>query len=317
MSNQRCLNDNLHEPILRRWECGRKPLELTHVAHMTQGDFYGTEPSHVAIRQLSLRIDLVQKDETLIKNLKKNLNIVKDEIIDASTLSIKELKQYLQTDIANAKTEDVLLSLHLKATMMKVSDPIIFGHVVKVFYEELFQKYQSTFSQLKVNPNNGFNDLLEKIKTLEDGSLRQAILDDIALIESKRPAIAMVNSDKGISNLYVPSDVIVDASVPVVIRDSGKMYNKAGKLQDTKLLIPDRCYAQMYQEIISYVKVNGQWDVSKIGLVSNVGLMAQKAEEYGSHDKTFEIPSDGLVRVYDESNVLIFEHARLDRQCIT
>jgi len=229
-------------------------------------------------------------------------------VIDASCMSVRELRAYFEREIQDAYDSGVLLSLHMKATMMKVSDPIIFGHCVTVFFKDVFEKHATLFSDIGVNPNNGLGDLYEKIATLPSAK-REEIEADIAAVYEKRPWLAMVNSSKGITNLHVPSDVIVDASMPVVIRDSGMMWNKDNALEDTKCLIPDRCYATMYQEIISFCKTNGQFDVATMGNVSNVGLMAQKAEEYGSHDKTFQIPATGKVRVTDNNGKVIFEHS--------
>ena len=201
----------------------------------------------------------------------------------------------------------MLFSLHMKATMMKISDPIIFGHVVRIFFEPVFAKYEQEFKSVGINPNNGFNDVLEKIKQLP-AATQEAIQKDIDACYEARPWLAMVDSGRGITNLHTPSDVIVDASMPVVVRDSGKMWNKENALEDVKCVIPDRCYATMYQEIIAFCKQNGQFDVSTMGNVCNVGLMAQKAEEYGSHDKTFQIPHEGTMQVTDSNGQTIFSH---------
>eukprot|EP01134_Creolimax_fragrantissima_P002659 CFRG2659T1 len=279
----------------------------THVAFMKEGDFYGSEKSYVMPKAGNVRIELLNKDGE-VKVLKAKTSLLDNEIIDAAFMSRAKLAAFVETELADAKTNDVLLSLHLKATMMKVSDPRMFGTVVSVFFKDVFSKHADLFTNLGVNPNNGFGDVLEKIKNAPD-AVRSEVLRDIDACYASRPAVAMVNSDKGITNLHVPSDVIVDASMPVVIRDSGKMYNAAGDLQDTKCMIPDRCYARVFQTAVDFVKQNGQFDAATMGHTSNVGLMAQKAEEYGSHDKTFEIPYTGTVRVVNENdNSTVFEH---------
>lgn len=278
----------------------------SHVAHMKKGDFYGTEKSHIMPKAGLVKIEYIAADGT-VKLMKDNLKLQEGEIIDASMMSVKELRAFFEREIEECTKDQMLLSLHLKATMMKVSDPVIFGHAVTVFFKDVFEKHANTLKELGVNPNNGFDDLLKKIKNLPEVT-RQQILADIDEVYANRPWLAMVNSDKGITNLHVPSDVIVDASMPVVMRDSGKMWNKDNELEDTKCLIPDRCYATMYAEMISYCKQFGQFDVATMGNVANVGLMAQKAEEYGSHDKTFVIANDGKMRVSDDSGKVIFEH---------
>uniref|UniRef100_A0A7S3HB09 Isocitrate dehydrogenase (NADP(+)) n=1 Tax=Spumella elongata TaxID=89044 RepID=A0A7S3HB09_9STRA len=277
----------------------------THVAHMTKGDFYGSEQSYIAAQAGTVKIQLTGADGTT--KVMKEVKLQAGEVIDASALSVTELKNFIKHEIEDAKKEDMLFSLHLKATMMKISDPIIFGHVVTAFFEPVFTKYAEEFKALHVNPNNGFNDVLEKIKTMPQAT-KEAVMKDIEATYEARPWVAMVDSAKGITNLHVPSDVIVDASMPVVVRDSGKMWNKENQLEDVKCVIPDRCYATMYQEILAYVKQNGQFDVSTMGNVCNVGLMAQKAEEYGSHDKTFQVPTDGTITVTDEAGKTIFSH---------
>ncbi|MBE8717006.1 NADP-dependent isocitrate dehydrogenase [Cellvibrio polysaccharolyticus] len=277
----------------------------SHVANMTQGDFYGSEKSVLISEAGSLRIELVGKDGTS-KVLKEKTAVLAGEIVDASVLSKNALRTFIAAEIEDAKQKGVLFSVHLKATMMKVSDPIIFGHVVSVFYAEALAKHEKTLKDLGVDLNNGLGDLYAKIKTLPAD--KQAEIEaDIKAIYATRPALAMVNSDKGITNLHVPSDVIVDASMPAMIRDSGKMWNTEGKLQDTKAIIPDRCYAGVYQTVIEDCKKHGAFNPSTMGSVPNVGLMAQKAEEYGSHDKTFEIPFDGSVRVVDASGKVLLE----------
>ncbi|MCE9678327.1 NADP-dependent isocitrate dehydrogenase [Shewanella sp. AS1] len=278
----------------------------SHVAHMDGGDFYGSEQSVTLDKVTSVDILFTGKDGSS-KTLKSGLALIAGEVIDASTMSKKALVAYLEREIAAAKSEDVLLSLHLKATMMKVSDPILFGHAVKVFYKDLFAKHGELFEELGVDVNNGFGDVYAKIATLP--AEKQAEIEaDIAAIYAARPALAMVDSDRGITNLHVPSDVIIDASMPAAIRSSGQMWGPDGQLKDTKALIPDRCYAGVYQETIQFCKENGAFDPSTMGSVPNVGLMAQKAEEYGSHDKTFEIPVDGTVKVVDADGNQLLSH---------
>lgn len=279
----------------------------SHVANMSQGDFYGSEKSVLINEAGSLRIELVGKDGTT-KVLKEKTAVLAGEIVDASVLSKNALRAFIAAEIEDAKQKGVLFSVHLKATMMKVSDPIVFGHVVSVFYADALAKHEQTLKDLGVDLNNGLGDLYAKIKTLPAD--KQAEIEaDIKAVYANRPALAMVNSDKGITNLHVPSDVIVDASMPAMIRDSGKMWNTEGKLQDTKAVIPDRCYAGVYQTVIADCKKHGAFNPSTMGSVPNVGLMAQKAEEYGSHDKTFEIPFDGSVRVVDASGNVLLEQS--------
>lgn len=276
----------------------------THVASMPNGDFYGSEVSVVVPSATDVRIELVNEaGNTTV--LKEKTSLKDSEIIDGSVMSQKALRSYLATEIADAKAKDVLLSVHLKATMMKVSDPIIFGNVVSVFFNDLFTKYADTFAELGINPNNGLGDLYARI---ENSPKKAEILADIEAAYAKNPAIAMVNSEKGITNLHVPSDVIIDASVPAAIRTSGKMWNKDGQLQDTKMIIPDRSYAGVYQSVIDFCKKNGALDPRTMGSVPNVGLMAQAAEEYGSHDKTFQIPENGVVRVVDSNGNVLMQH---------
>jgi len=279
----------------------------THVAHMSDGDFFGSEQSHVMTEASDVRIELVAADgSTTI--LKDGLSLQAGEVIDASVMSCAGLRAFLAQEIEDAKEQNVLLSVHLKATMMKVSDPIIFGHAVSVFFSDVFEKHAATFDELGVNPNNGLGDLFGRLESLP-GDQRAAIQADIDATLAAGPRLAMVNSDKGITNLHVPSDVIIDASMPAAIRTSGQMWGPDGKPYDTKAIIPDRCYAGLYQATIQFCKENGAFDVTTMGNVSNVGLMAQKAEEYGSHDKTFEIPAAGAVRVVDGSGQTLLEHA--------
>ncbi len=279
----------------------------SHVAHMSGGDFYGSEKSALIADAGNLKIELVAKDGTT-KVLKETVKVLAGEIIDASVLSKKALRTYITEQIDDAKNKGVLLSVHLKATMMKVSDPIIFGHFVSVFYGPVLEKHAAILNELAVDLNNGIGDLYAKIKSLP--AEKQAEIEaDIKALYATRPELAMVNSDKGITNLHVPSDVIVDASMPAMIRDSGKMWNTAGKLQDTKACIPDRCYAGIYQVVIDDCKKNGAFNPTTMGSVPNVGLMAQAAEEYGSHDKTFQIAADGVVRVVDAGGKVLIEQA--------
>ncbi|RZS98777.1 NADP-dependent isocitrate dehydrogenase [Cecembia calidifontis] len=285
-----------------KWSADAK----SHVASMNQGDFYGSEKSLTIEKPSSVRIELHGKDGS-ITVLKEKLSLQEGEVIDAAVMSVDELRKFLKEQKEDAKKAGVLFSLHLKATMMKVSDPIIFGHAVKVFFEPVFEKHGDLFKQIGVDVNNGLGDLLAKIANLPEGK-RKEVEADIEACLADGPELAMVNSDKGITNLHVPSDVIIDASMPAMIRSSGQMWNKEGKQQDTKAVIPDRCYAGVYQETIDFCKKNGAFDPATMGSVPNVGLMAQKAEEYGSHDKTFEIPRDGTVKVLSEDGTVLIEH---------
>jgi isocitrate dehydrogenase len=278
----------------------------THVAHMQSGDFYGSEQSVVVQQVGTVRIELVAGDGT-VQVLKEAVPVLAGEVIDAAVMSVKALRSFYEQEIAAAQAEDILLSLHVKATMMKVSDPILFGHAVTVYYQDVFTRYADIFAQLGVNPNNGIGDVYAKIQTLQEQE-RSVIEADLQAVYTKRPKLAMVNSDKGITNLHVPSDVIIDASMAAAIRSSGQMWGPDGQLQDTRALIPDRCYATMYQECIKFCQENGAFDVQTMGNVSNVGLMAQKAEEYGSHDKTFEMTASGTVRVVDGTGQTLMEH---------
>ncbi|MEM9102831.1 MAG: NADP-dependent isocitrate dehydrogenase [Pseudomonadota bacterium] len=279
----------------------------SHVAHMESGDFFGSEKSTTVQAEGEAKIELLKADGTSVV-LKDKIPLQAHEIVDAAVMSKSALCRFLESAIADAQSNNVLFSLHMKATMMKVSDPIIFGHAVKVFYQPIFEKYASQFEALGVDANNGIGDVYAKIQSLPSQE-QQAIEADIKALYADRPAMAMVNSDKGITNLHVPSDIIIDASMPAMIRSSGQMWNSDGQLQDTKAVIPDRCYASIYQETIDFCKENGAFDPKTMGSVPNVGLMAQKAEEYGSHDKTFEIPSDGTVRVSHSNGDILFEHS--------
>lgn len=278
----------------------------TKVASMPNGDFYGSEKSVVLPAATDVKIELVQNDGST-KVLKEKTTLKAGEIIDASVMSQKALRSYIAKEIEEAKAKNLLFSVHLKATMMKVSDPIIFGNVVSVYFKDVFEKHAAEFAQLGINPNNGLGDLYAKIEALP-ADKKAAIEADINAVYAKNPAIAMVNSEKGITNLHVPSDVIVDASVPAAIRTSGKMWNKDGNLQDTLMVIPDRSYSGIYQTVIDFCKKNGALDPTTMGSVPNVGLMAQAAEEYGSHDKTFQIPAEGKVRVVDADGKVLLEH---------
>ncbi|WP_331345314.1 NADP-dependent isocitrate dehydrogenase [Cellvibrio sp. UBA7661] len=279
----------------------------SHVAHMDSNDFYGSEKSTTIADAGSLKIELVAADGS-VKVLKESVKVLAGEIVDASVISKKALRSFIAQEIEDAKNTGVLLSVHLKATMMKVSDPIIFGHFVSVFYAPVLEKHAAVIAELGVDVNNGIGDLYTKIKSLP--AEKQAEIEaDIKALYATRPQLAMVNSDKGITNLHVPSDVIVDASMPAMIRDSGKMWNAEGKLQDTKACIPDRCYAGVYQVVIDDCKKNGAFNPVTMGSVPNVGLMAQAAEEYGSHDKTFQIPANGTVRLVDANGKVVLEQA--------
>lgn len=278
----------------------------THVATMSDGDFAHNEKSLTLNEATTVTIEHTDKSgKTTI--LKDSFGLLKGEIIDATVMSKKALVAFFEEQVADAKAKDVLFSLHMKGTMMKVSDPIIFGHAVKVFFKDVFAKHGETLEKIGVDVNNGFGNLIEKIQELPEEK-RKEIEADIAAEYKKRPAIAMVNSDKGITNLHVPSDVIIDASMPAMIRTSGRMYNPKGKLQDTKAVIPDSSYAGIYTATIDFCKENGAFDPKTMGTVPNVGLMAQAAEEYGSHNKTFEIASDGVVRVVDAAKNILLEH---------
>jgi len=279
----------------------------THVATMEAGDFFHNEKSVTLNKAESVSIQFIGENKSTFL-FKKNISLLKGEIIDATVLSKKALVSFLETQIADAKAQDVLFSLHMKATMMKVSDPIIFGHGVRAFFKDLFTKHEETFTEIEVDINNGFGDLISKLEGLS-ADKRKEIEADIIATYQNGPAIAMVNSDKGITNLHVPSDVIIDASMPAMIRTSGKMWNAAGKQQDTKAVIPDSSYAGIYEATIDFCKEHGAFDPTTMGTVPNVGLMAQKAEEYGSHDKTFEIKADGIVRVIDANGNTLIEHA--------
>ncbi len=277
----------------------------THVAHMTEGDFYGSEKSVTVPAACTAKIEFVGKDGTT-KVLKDKTPLLAGEVIDAAVMSRRALRAFLTRQMDEAKKTGIMLSLHLKATMMKVSDPIMFGHAVSVYLADVFAKHGDALRAAGINPNNGLGDLYAKLATLPEAK-RAEIEADIAACRTKGPELAMVNSDKGITNLHVPSDVIIDASMPPMIRDGGKMWGADGKLHDTKAVIPDRSYAGVYQAVVDDCKKHGAYDPRTMGSVPNVGLMAQKAEEYGSHDKTFEIAADGVVRIVDEKGAVLLE----------
>jgi isocitrate dehydrogenase len=280
----------------------------SHVTHMKSNDLCSNEKSTTITKETAgdAKIEFIGQDGTA-KVLKEKLALLDGEIIDATVMNKRALRAFLEEQMEDAKKKDVLFSVHLKATMMKVSDPIIFGHVVSVFFKDAFEKHASVFKELGVSPNNGLGDLYAKIKTLPDDK-RKEIESDIQACYENRPKLAMVNSDKGITNLHVPSDVIIDASMPAAIRNSGRMWGADGNLHDTKFVIPDSSYAGVYREVIEFCKKNGAFNPTTMGTVPNVGLMAQKAEEYGSHDKTFQIPGDGKVRVVSTSGEIMLEH---------
>ena len=277
----------------------------SHVAHMSGGDFYGSEKSTTVKKATNVRIEFVAGDGK-VTVLKKQLDLLDGEVIDATVMNVRALRKFFAEQIEDAKQSGILLSLHLKATMMKVSDPIMFGHAVSIFYKDVFEKHAAVLEELGVNANNGLGDLLGKIKKLPEAK-RAEVEADIQAVYENRPALAMVDSDRGITNLHVPSDIIVDASMPVVVRDSGKMWGPDGKLHDVKAMIPDRCYATAYREIMENCKKHGPFDPATIGSIPNVGLMAQKAEEYGSHDKTFQAAGNGTIRAVDASGATLLE----------
>ncbi|MBC5775571.1 NADP-dependent isocitrate dehydrogenase [Pontibacter sp. KCTC 32443] len=290
-----------HPHSMGKWSSDSK----THVAHMTGGDFYGSEQSVIVDNATEVRIEFVGANgET--KVLKDKIALKAGEVMDSSVMSKNALRSFLEKEIADAKEQGILLSLHLKATMMKVSDPIMFGHAVTVFFKDTFAKHAAALKEAGVDPNNGLGDVYAKIQNLP-AEKRAEIEADLKAEMAQRPELAMVNSDKGITNLHVPSDVIIDASMPAAIRSSGQMWGPDGKLHDTKAIIPDRSYAGIYQEVIKFNKENGAFDPTTMGTVPNIGLMAQKAEEYGSHDKTFQMEAAGTVRVVDANGNTLME----------
>ena len=282
------------------------PDSKTHVSHMKGGDFFSNEKSLTIPAATTAKIEFVGADgKTTV--LKEKIALQAGEVLDATFMSVKALRKFLEEQIEDAKVKGVLWSLHMKATMMKVSDPKIFGHGVTVYYKDVFEKHGETFKKLGVDPDNGLGDVYAKIKSLPDEQ-RKAIEADIQAVYQKRPPMAMVNSDKGITNLHVPSDIIIDASMPPVIRDSGKMWGPDGKLADVKCVIPDASYAPVYHEVVEFCKQKGAFDPRTMGTIPNVGLMAQAAEEYGSHDKTFKAPGNGTIRIVDASGATLHEH---------
>ena len=279
----------------------------SEVVHMGDDDFFSSEQSYIMPEAGTVRIEHVASDGT-VTVMKDDFELQQGEVIDASKMDCGKLCEFFEKELTAAKEKGLMISLHMKATMMKVSDPIMFGHCVKVYYKDVFAKHGATFDKIGANPNNGIGDIYEKIATLPDAERKEIEADLMATYET-RPGLAMVNSNKGITNLHVPSDVIIDASMPVVVRDSGKMWNKDDALEDVVCMIPDRSYAPFYKTVLEDCKKNGQFDVSTMGNVPNVGLMAQKAEEYGSHDKTFEIATGGTMRVVDGNGKEVFTHA--------
>jgi isocitrate dehydrogenase len=291
-----------HPHSMGAWTASSK----SHVTHMNDGDFYSSEKSAVIRKAGKLRIEFT--DEHAKKTaLKESVSVQEDEVIDAAVMRCRELQAFYERETQAAKSDGVLLSLHLKATMMKVSDPIMFGHAVRVYYKAVFDKHAAAFDKLGVEPNNGIGDVYARIQELP-AAQREEIERDIQAVYKTQPLLAMVDSAKGITNLHVPSNVIIDASMPAAIRTSGQMWGPDGKSRDANYMIPDRCYAGIYQEVLDDCKKNGAFSVPTMGAVSNVGLMAQKAEEYGSHDKTFEIPANGTVRVVDSEGQTLLEH---------
>ena len=288
-------------PRLKAWAPGSK----TRVAHMEDGDFLGSEKSAVIENDGNVCIEYAAEDGS-VTILKDKVAITRGEVIDSSVMNVRKLREFYTTQIEESHKDGMLLSLHLKATMMKVSDPVLFGHAVSIFYSELFEKHRELFEQIGINPNNGLGDVSSKIENLPQDQQNQ-IKQDIDSIYQKRPELAMVDSEKGITNLHLPNNVIIDASMPVVVRDGGKMWGPDGMLRDTVAMIPDRCYATIYQEVIEDCQRNGAYDPATMGNVANVGLMAQKAEEYGSHDKTFLAPGTGTIRLVDDSGSSMLE----------
>ncbi len=282
------------------------PDSKTHVSNMSDGDFYHHEKSVTMKKAGNVKVEFVGQDGK-VTVLKEKLPLLAGEVLDGTYMSVRSLRKFIEEQIEDAKAKGVLFSVHLKATMMKISDPIMFGHFVSVYFKDVFEKHAATFKELGVNPDLGLGDLYLKLQKLPEAK-RAEIEADIKAVYAKRPPLAMVDSDKGITNLHASNDIIIDASMPVVIRDSGGMWGPDGKLHDVKCVIPDTSYSEWYQACIDFCKKNGQFDPTTMGSVSNVGLMAQKAEEYGSHDKTFKVPANGTVRVVDESGEVLIQH---------
>ena len=291
-----------HPHKLGAWESSSK----THVSNMNEGDFYENEKSVVIKNDTDVRFEHVDNNGK-VTVLKEKLHLLKDEVFDGTFMNVKALRKFIAEQVKDAKEKGVLFSVHLKATMMKISDPIIFGHFVTVYFKDIFEKYAADFEKLGVNPDLGLGDLYKKLDKLDDAK-KNEIIAAIEKVYEINPDLAMVDSDNGITNLHAPNLIIIDASMPPMIRDSGKLWGKDGKLHDTKAIIPDRCYSTFYQETIDFCKKNGAFNPSTMGNVSNVGLMAQKAEEYGSHDKTFKVPSDGTVKIIDAQGNTLMEH---------
>jgi len=292
--------DNPHR--MGKWSTDSK----SHVANMTDGDFYSSEQSVVLGQNDDVKIEFTNAAGQ-ISVLKASTPVLKDEVIDSSRMSAKALRAFFEKEMQDAKDNNIMLSLHLKATMMKVSDPIMFGHAVTVYFKDVFTKHADLFKELGVDERNGLGDVYAKIANI-DAAKKAEVEADIQAVYATRPSLAMVDSDKGITNLHVPSDVIIDASMPAMVRSSGQMWNAEGKLEDTKAMIPDRCYSGIYEETIKFCRENGAFDPATMGNVSNVGLMAQKAEEYGSHDKTFQITEAGTVKVIDSAGNTLMSH---------
>ncbi|HSH13651.1 MAG TPA: NADP-dependent isocitrate dehydrogenase, partial [Desulfurivibrionaceae bacterium] len=282
--------------MMKPWPAGSK----SRVAHMTGGDFYGSEKSLTLEKDCQARIEFVGADGS-VKVLKEKLGLLAGEVLDSAVMNAQALRGFYQAQIAAAKAEGLLLSLHLKATMMKVSDPVMFGHAVAVFYREVFEKHAETIKELGVNVNNGIADLYARLERLP-AEKRAEIEADLAAVYTKNCQLAMVDSAKGITNLHVPNNIIIDASMPVVVRDGGRMWGADDQLHDTIAMVPDRCYATIYQQVFDDCNANGAFDPATMGSVANVGLMAQKAEEYGSHDKTFLAPGPGTIRIVDPAS---------------
>jgi len=280
-------------------------VSTCRISHMEDGDFYSSEKSITVSAPCDVRIESLADDGT-VTVLNEKIGLLAGEVIDASAMNVNKLRAFYNNQIQSAKNDGVLLSLHLKATMMKVSDPIMFGHCVSVFYQDVFAKHKETFAELGVNVNNGLADVYERIEVLPNAE-QEVIKDDIMACYTSNCQLAMVDSSKGITNLHVPNNIIIDASVPVVIRDGGRMWGVDDKLHDTNAMVPDRCYATIYQEVVVDCQKNGAFDPSTMGSVANVGLMAQKAEEYGSHDKTFEAPADGVIQIVDNSGSILLK----------